>query len=97
MKYSSLNRHATRAELVESLRVFDFLVDSLRVFAPRVVILENVAGLMCSRLDWVRNHVEEALRGLAGGRYMVFRSVWCSSEFGATFRRRRVYYVMYLF
>ena len=97
VKYSSLNRHATRAELMESLRVFDFLVDSLRVFAPPVVILENVAGLMCSRLDWVREHVEEALRGLAGGRYMIFRSVLCSSEFESTFRRRRVYYVMYLF
>ena len=79
---------------MESLRVFDFLVESLQVFAPRVVILENVAALMCSRLDWVRAHVEGAL---AGGRYMVFRSVWCSSEFGATFRRRRVYYVMYLY
>ena len=75
---------------------FDHLVISIAASLPKVVILENVASLMHVGLEWVREHIEDALRSIAAGRYAIFRDVICCSSFGARFARPRVYWVMYL-
>jgi hypothetical protein len=94
--YSNLKRGVSRAELLASLARFDRLIDSLYYQPPPVVLLENVASLLSSRLGWVADHIETALRQLAGGRYLIFRDVLCCSSFGARFTRPRVYWLMYL-
>jgi len=96
VEYSRLRRGVTTAILRYSLDRFDFFLDSLRVFAPPVVILENVASLLDSGLDWVRDHIESGLRRLAAGRYQIFRDVLCCGGLGARFVRPRVYWLMYL-
>ena len=48
-----------------------------------------------SHLDWVREHIEDALDGLGNGRYAPFKSILCSSSFKARFLRPRVVYLLY--
>ena len=93
---SNLKRGVTHAQLLYSLLRFDWLIESLSHMPPLVILLENVASLLSSRLDWVANHIERALRGLAGGRYLIFRDVLCSSSFGSCCARPRVIWLMYL-
>ena len=95
--FSNLKRGVTRAQLLYSLKRFDWFVDSLRHMPPLVVLLENVASLLSSRLEWVANHIEHALHGLAGGRYLIFRDILCSSSFGSCYTRPRVIWLMYLY
>ena len=94
--FSNLKRGVTRAQLLYSLKRFDWFIDSLRHMPPLVVLLENVASLLSSRLEWVANHIDHALHGLAGGRYLIFRDILCSSSFGSRYTRPRVIWLMYL-
>ena len=94
--YSSLRRDVSCSELLDGLRSFDLLIDSLRVFAPAVVLLENVPSLLRAGLSWVLRHIEKALGDLAGGRYLVFRDVVCCGGLGSRMVRPRVFWVLYV-
>ena len=48
-------------------------------------------------LEWVRTHIEDSLRCVAAGRYVIFRDVICCTSFRARFTRPRVYWVMFRF
>ena len=94
--YSALKRKVTIPDLNEGLRRFDRLIELLAQALPPVVILENVASLLHSHLDWVVEHIMTALSRLGGGRYAIFRSVLCSSSFKGRFLRPRVVLLLYL-
>ena len=91
-----MKRGVSRAELLASLARFDRLIDSLHYHPLLFCSKTIVASLLSSRLGWVADHIETALRQLAGGRYLIFRDVLCCSSFGARFTRPRVYWLMYL-
>ena len=93
--YSVLKREVTTKALQASLDRFDHLVRIISACRPIVVILENVASLMHAGLGWVRAHIEDSLKCLAIGRYVIFRDVVCCTSFRARFTRPRVYWVMF--